>query len=205
MGEIANQEEAECSEAEQSSGDAVSHILVWLARQSLCQHPVHSCIAEHPECVRRFDSFQGAAVYIFEIDAEGEPSFTYLSQGASNIFGLSPAQIIGPTGTQCVLNAIIEADKLKFRSTIEQSRSRMNERLWRGRIHAPVGADEAQEPAWLDGKCCKRVFVRLTPQRLSNGGVRFEGFMLDEGLDEQPVDIPGSEYCRAQHEVWSFA
>ena len=60
----------ECDEVEEAS-----RILGGLVRENLFKHSLHVCSQnpeEHRECLNRFDSIQGGAVYIFEIGVTGE-------------------------------------------------------------------------------------------------------------------------------------
>ena len=70
------------SSAPHSAGqDQITNLLAQFVRRSLFQHEIHTCFCEeHTACLRRFDSFKGAAIFIFEIDAAGvsTPLHTFL-------------------------------------------------------------------------------------------------------------------------------
>lgn len=164
--------------------EEIAHLLAHFVKRSLFRHEIHTCSSEnHTECLRRFNSIKGAAIFIFEIDAAGIPEFRYISDGCINVYGLRPEEVTDSGGTQCILNSIHEQDQKTFLATAEESRQQKIEWVWRGRIRLPKGADPStQHINWTSGARYKQVCLRATPQQLPDGDFRWEGFMIDNGL-----------------------
>jgi len=164
------------NEQDESTGSSeeveeASRILGGLVRENLFKHSLHECSQnpeEHCECLNRFDSIQGGAVYIFEIGVTGEPRFTYISRGSMDVYGLTPQQVTDQDGCQKILSVIHKDDQASFIQTVQDSRLNLTEWIWRGRTSPPNGEGGL-----------KGIYARSIPTKLPDGSVRWEGFLLE--------------------------
>eukprot|EP00656_Telonema_subtile_P014514 TRINITY_DN17447_c0_g1_i5.p1 TRINITY_DN17447_c0_g1~~TRINITY_DN17447_c0_g1_i5.p1 ORF type:complete len:341 (+),score=29.34 TRINITY_DN17447_c0_g1_i5:133-1155(+) len=158
-------------------GNQASQILGGLARETLFRHTVATCSSnpeEHVECIRRFDSIQGGAVYIFEVGVTGDPVFKYISKGSYSVYGLTPEQVTHPDGCQSILGVIHDDDQASFLESVQTSRVNLTEWIWHGRSHVPSGGDQdVFEDAY------KNIYARSVPEKLPDGTVRWEGFLME--------------------------
>lgn len=185
--DVAKDEDSSPPRDKDDEDEEVSMILGCLARENLFKHSLVECKShpeEHAECLARFDSIQGGAVYIFEIGVTGDPIFTYISRGSVDVYGLTPEQVTDPDGCQRILSVIHEDDQASFISTVQHSRINLTEWIWRGRTRIPTGADTEA----FDGQKYKGIYARSVPKKLADGSVRWEGFLLEvkpESCDER--------------------
>ncbi|WP_433790592.1 PAS domain-containing protein [Actinoplanes sp. CA-252034] len=103
-------------------------------------------------------------LYQYRVEASGEPSFTFVSDGCRDIFRLDPADLVA--SAQRILDMIVEEDREGFAVSVAESARTLEPWHWRGSVIRPDGSRR-----WLYGVS--------RPHRDAGGAVVWDGMLLD--------------------------
>lgn len=99
-----------------------------------------------------------------QLEADGSITFPYVSTGCVTLLGIAPQDL--QNNPALFLNLIHPEDRTSFQDTLQQSAQTLCFWNWEGRIVFP-------------GDTFKWVSLGATPQRTPEGGLRWEGIMLN--------------------------
>lgn len=103
-------------------------------------------------------------IYQFRIDADGNPSYPYISDRSSELLGF-PAHIFQQqAGT--VIQCIDPSDRESFHTYLTKSRQNLTPCIWTGRFNLPTGQQK-----WIES--------RSIPEQQKDGSCLWNGVMLD--------------------------
>jgi PAS domain S-box-containing protein len=103
-------------------------------------------------------------VYQFKIDADGQPSFPYVSPVVKDVLGIDAADIIEDPNTW--FDAVHPDDRPGLDASMEKSHATLEQWQWEGRMIRCSGA-----VGWFRGSS--------TPTKLDDGSVLWNGVILD--------------------------
>ncbi|WUR12049.1 histidine kinase [[Empedobacter] haloabium] len=112
-------------------------------------------------------------VYQFRLDADGQASFPYVSEGCQALLGLSAAELMAQP--ERFLELVLPDDRQSYLDAMLSSAGTLWGWNWEGRI-------------WVDAwKDVKWINLRATPHSLPDGAVQWEGIMtnITESKQEQ--------------------
>lgn len=115
------------------------------------------------ERLSQLSSVMPGMIYQYEETAEGQGHFPYVSEGAMELFGLAPAELLD-SGLP-LLELVHEEDEAAFRAGINESSRSLEEWRYEFRIVR-------------NGKV-RWVFGHAKPERTDTGGTLWHGFMMD--------------------------
>ena len=101
-------------------------------------------------------------VYVFTISAAGVPSFSFVSQACSDLYGFSPEAVVAEAGL--MHDAIHPDDRGRFDDAGQHSLRTLQPVHWEGRIVRPDGAEQ-------------HVLIMSTPRRQPDGGTEWVGMI----------------------------
>ncbi|MEM6750101.1 MAG: PAS domain-containing protein [Planctomycetota bacterium] len=103
-------------------------------------------------------------VYRFEMSPQGDYRFTYVSAGVEAIYGVTPAQAVGPDNP--LMSAVHELDAERLQTSIQASVRDLSP--WREELRIVHTSGEAR---WIS--------ARSTPERRPDGAVVWHGYFED--------------------------
>lgn len=112
-------------------------------------------------------------LYQWTLSATGEASFTFVSKGCQQIYGLTPAQLLADI--RYSLEVIHPEDLPGFQAAVAASAGDLTPFRWEGRIILAEGGN------------IKWLHARSFPTREADGSTRWEGVILD-ATDEHDAD-----------------
>lgn len=115
------------------------------------------------ERLSQLSSVMPGMIYQYEETADGKRHFPYASEGAMELLGLSPAELLD--SALPLLELVHEEDQAAFQAGIIESARSLEE--WRSEFRVIRDG----EVHWI--------FGRAKPERTDSGGTRWHGFMTD--------------------------
>lgn len=101
----------------------------------------------------------------FQLDEEGDIQFLYLSDRCNELLGFSPDQL--KLNSKLFYEMMNPRDKTLLKMRLKYSRSELSMLNWDGR----VWIDDWQDTKWIN--------MRSLPRTLSDGSIRWEGFITN--------------------------
>ncbi|MEV0895564.1 PAS domain S-box protein [Actinoplanes sp. NPDC049802] len=108
-------------------------------------------------------------LYQFRVEPTGEASFTFVSEGCREIYGMDAAEVIA-SSTQ-ITGLIVEEDRASFVESITLSAQTLEPWVWRGSITRRDGSRR-----WLYGTS--------RPHREADGATVWDGMLLDRTREQ---------------------
>ena len=118
-------------------------------------------------------------IYQFQLSAEGQPSFSFVSDSSQTLFGLSPTEI--EADANALLDVIHPDDIDDFNRLVAHSARTLSDWQWQGRFLTPLG-----RTVWV--QCTSR------PKRMPDNSIIWNGLMINISHTKQAeADLLRSE------------
>ncbi|OLF55123.1 diguanylate cyclase [Pseudomonas chlororaphis] len=142
---------------------------LWVGHLAICiditeRKRVHEALAARDRLLKKLSAHVPGGIYQFQIDAEGHPSFPYVSDGIRDIYEIEPQQL--QLDAEPVFTRIHPDDVARVRSSIRTSAKQLS--LWREEYRVQLPQRGLR---WVRGEA--------TPERLAAGGVLWHGNLSD--------------------------
>jgi PAS domain S-box-containing protein len=113
-------------------------------------------------------------VYQFRLDAQGRPSFPFVSPTLYEITGLQPEQVMADANLW--IDTIHPDDRTSFEASVERSARSLEPWTWEGRMYRASG-----DLWWIRGAS--------VPRAMEDGGILWNGLVLDVTESKQAEEL----------------